>query len=152
MTKDGKFLKPIFYALTAVVGSFSLLLISLGAWLLFMITNGIASVVILAMLFGFGFGVYYIKDVCCRKWPINSRFFLLAAFLPSLIISASYLAQVAYRSYTAKHYGIFMYGLYVDIAWSFSISFFGVTALVLLFCVVFGAIVKKGTAKRRADK
>lgn len=152
MKKDGKFFKPIFYALTAVVGSFSLLLISLGTWFLFMITNGIASVVILAMLFGFGFGAYYIKDVCCHKWPVNSKFFLLAVFLPSFMISASYLAQVAYRSHTAKHYGIFMYGLYADIAWSFSISFFGVTALVLLFCVVFGALVKNRTAKRRTDK
>lgn len=110
-----------------------------------MITNGIAAVVILAMLFGFGFGAYYIKDFCCRKWPINSKLFLLAAFLPSLIISASCLAQVAYRSCAARHYGVFMYGLYVDIAWSFTISYFGVTVLVLLFCVVFGAIVKKET-------
>lgn len=110
-----------------------------------MITSGLAVIVILAMLFGFGFGAYYIKDACCRKWPVNSKFFLLAAFMPSLIISASYLAVVAYRSHTARNYGIFMFGSYVDIAWSFSISFFVVTVLVLLFCIIFGALAKKGT-------
>lgn len=142
MKKEWKFFKLIFYTLTAVISSFSLLLISLGAWLLFMITNGIAAVVILAMLFGFGFGVYYIKDICCRKWSVNSRFFLLAAFLPSLIISASYLAEVIHGSYMNYYES----RLDSEINWSFSISLFGVTVLVLLFCVVFGAIAKKGTA------
>lgn len=148
MKKEWKFFKLIFYTLTAIISSFSLLLISLGAWLLFMLTNVLSVIVILAMLFGFGFGIYYIKNTCCHKWSVNSKFFLLAAFLPSFIISASYLAQVAY-SYYMRYNEPFDIGSLAayTIHWSFAISYFGASVIVFLSSIIFEAIAKKGGSK-----
>lgn len=144
MDKKKIFLKLAQYALVAVVGSISLILIAVGAWILCAMAAGtaIVFVIVIPMLVIFGAAVHEGNDACCRKWSLKPRLILLVEFLPMFGFSAVYFAQVLYRVITNK-YGGFLSGLSAALDLSASICFLGTTVLVFLSCVVFGAVAKR---------
>lgn len=69
MEKKKIFLKAAQYALIAFIGSVSLILIAVGAWIVWAVAAGSAFIVIfiIAMLVIFGLAAYQENDACCRK-------------------------------------------------------------------------------------
>lgn len=53
--------------LITVVALISLIVVALISWFLLAVTYGYAFIVILAVLFGIGFGVFKEIETCCRK-------------------------------------------------------------------------------------
>lgn len=144
-TMQKKLFKAVLYLLTAIIGSVSLLLISAGIWLLWAVALGYSVVVILPILVCFGSGAYLAKEACCRKWSLQPRFVLLAAFMPMFVFAAFYLAKVLYRIFMKKYNG-FLSELSAALDLSFFICFFGTVVLIFLSCIVFGRLAKKNNA------
>ncbi len=144
MGKKKFFLRLAQYALIAVIGSILLIIITVGMWLLWAVTGGIAFIfiVIIAMLIGFGLGAYQAKEACCRKWALKSKLVLLAAFFPMFCFSAYYLTRVFYRIITNEYRG-FLSGLSAALDLSGSICSLGTVVLIFLTCIVFGAVEKR---------
>lgn len=144
MNKKKIFLRLAQYALIALIGSILLIIITVGMWLLWAVTGGIAFIfiVIIAMLIGFGLGAYQAKEACCRKWALKSKLVLLAAFFPMFCLSSLYLATVIYRINMKMYRGI-LSEVSAALDLFGSILFLGTVVLIFLTCIVFGAVVKR---------
>lgn len=144
MNKKKIFPRLAQYALIALIGSILLIIITVGMWLLWAVTGGIAFIfiVIIAMLIGFGLGAYQAKEACCRKWALKSKLVLLAAFFPMFCFSAYYFTRVLYCVITNKYRG-FLSGLSAALDLSGSICSLGTVVLMFLTCIVFGAAEKR---------
>lgn len=144
MDMKKKFIKAAQYALIALIGSVLLIIITVGMWLLWAVTGGIAFIfiVIIAMLIGFGLGAYQAKEACCRKWALKSKLVLLAAFFPMFCLSSLYLATVIYRINMKMYRGI-LSEVSAALDLFGSILFLGTVVLIFLTCIVFGAVKKR---------
>ncbi len=144
MNKKKIFPRLAQYALIALIGSILLIIITVGMWLLWAVTGGIAFIfiVIIAMLIGFGLGAYQAKEACCRKWALKSKLVLLAAFFPMFCFSSLYLATVIYRINMKLYRGI-LSEVSAALDLFGSILFLGTVVLIFLTCIVFGAAEKR---------
>ncbi len=148
MDKKKKFKSALQYALIALIGSVSLILIALGVWIAWAVSAGSVFIVvfIIAMLVLFGLAAYQENNACCRKLALKPKLVLLVEFLPMFCLSAIYFLRVLYRI-NMKDYRGYMGGLAasldIGISLSLSISFLAAAVLVFLSCVVIGALKKR---------